>query len=146
MSSRSCLTFLLIALSATAFAAEDQWFVRDEAPPQSKAPRGTISAAETVLLGGGPVVPLRQSERKKPPKPDILAAKVIWGESATFTSANGQKMPIADWNLVDNDLGCVVIRHSGLNNSIVVSLRKLQYLDAKTVLDHIAKTLANPPA
>jgi hypothetical protein len=102
MIARSCL--LLAFLATTLFAAEDQWFVRDEAPPKSKAPRGTISAAETVLLGGGPVVPLRQSERKKPPKPDLLAAKVIWGESATFTSANGQKMPIADWNLVDNDL------------------------------------------
>jgi hypothetical protein len=102
------ICFRLAFVATSLFAAEDQWFVRDDEPPKSKAPRGTISAAETVLLGGGPVVPLRQSERKKPPKPDILAAKVIWGESATFTSANGQKMPIADWNLVDNDLGKMV--------------------------------------
>jgi hypothetical protein len=98
------LSLLLAFIAGSLLAAEDQWFVRDEAPPKSKAPRGTISAAETVLLGGGPVVPLRQTERKKPPKPDLLAAKVIWGESATFTSASGNKMAIADWNLVDNDL------------------------------------------
>jgi hypothetical protein len=103
-----CALAVLIGMTYSASANEDQWFVRDEEPPPTKAPTGTISAAESVLLGGGPVVPLRQSERKKPPTPDVLTAKVIWGESATFTTATGQKMPIADWNLVDNDLQAMI--------------------------------------
>ncbi|GAH79022.1 unnamed protein product, partial [marine sediment metagenome] len=47
---------------------------------------------------------LRRTERKKPPQPDYLVGKVIWGESASFVDTSGDKMNIADWNLCPTDM------------------------------------------
>ncbi|MEJ2704272.1 MAG: DUF4159 domain-containing protein [Sedimentisphaerales bacterium] len=50
-----------------------------------------------------PATPLRRTERKKPPQPDCLVGKVIWGESASFVDTTGKKLEIADWNLCPTD-------------------------------------------
>jgi Domain of unknown function (DUF4159) len=50
-----------------------------------------------------PATPLRRTERKKPPQPDYLVGKVIWGQSASFVDTTGQKLKIADWNLCPTD-------------------------------------------
>ncbi|WP_218669516.1 hypothetical protein, partial [Solemya velum gill symbiont] len=44
-------------------------------------------------------------------------------------------------DLADNDLGRVVIHHPGLQNPIVVSLRRLELLNAESVMSTIEKVL-----
>jgi hypothetical protein len=85
-------------------SGENDWFVYlgNKAPP--KAPPKQINAAEAVAPLPLPATPLRRTERKKPPQPQDLVGKVIWGESASFTDSNGDAMEIADWNLCPTDL------------------------------------------
>ncbi len=96
---------------------ENDWFVYlgNKAPP--KAPPKQISAAEAVAPLPLPATPLRRTERKKPPQPEDLVGKVIWGESASFTDSNGDAMQIADWNLCPTDLErlCEKARETGLS-------------------------------
>jgi len=101
------LLFCVSVIMATAYgwagAGEDDWLVylgTDEPP---KAPRKHISAAEAVGPLPLPATPLRRTERKKPPQPDYLIGKVIWGQSASYVGSSGQKMKIADWNLCPTD-------------------------------------------
>jgi len=95
---------------------ENDWFVYlgNKAPP--KAPPKQISAAEALPPLPLPATPLRRTERKKPPQPEDLVGKVIWGESASFTDSNGDPMQIADWNLCPTDLErlCEKARETGL--------------------------------
>jgi hypothetical protein len=101
---QTSLTFLLVALFAgSALAGENDWLIKAAEKKNEKPPR-TIDAAESMSGSGAPNVPQRQSERKKPPRPDYLMGKVIWGESATFTSAKQGKMKVDDWNLVPGDV------------------------------------------
>ena len=85
-------------------AAEDDWFIYlgDKKPYQ--APRKNISAAEAMPPLPLPATPLRRTERKKPPQPDYLIGKVIWGQSASFQDSSGNTLEIADWNLCPTDL------------------------------------------
>ncbi|MCL5280778.1 MAG: DUF4159 domain-containing protein, partial [Planctomycetes bacterium] len=96
---------------------ENDWFVYlgNRAPP--KAPPKQISAAEALPPLPLPATPLRRTERKKPPQPEDLVGKVIWGESASFTDSNGDPMQIADWNLCPTDLErlCEKARETGLS-------------------------------
>jgi hypothetical protein len=95
---------VIMCFGLNTFAAENDWFVSSDAEP-IKAPNQSINSAESVTdYPGPPGVPQRTSERKKPPEPDYLSGKVIWGESATYTNAGGDKRNIADWNLVNRDL------------------------------------------
>src|SRR4030042_1747086 len=101
-----CWIVLLAAADCLAAAAggENDWFVYlgNKAPP--KAPQKQISAAEALPPLPLPATPLRRTERKKPPPPDYLVGKMIWGESASFTDTNGDEMQIADWNLCPSDM------------------------------------------
>ena len=111
MSKRSLLVAILAVAAWSAQAGENDWFIKSEKLKLPKAARKNINSAEAVMeLPGPPALPMRQSERKKPPQPDYLLAKVIWGESASFTASSGHKMPIDDWNLVDNDAERLVER------------------------------------
>jgi len=96
------LTILMIYVSAK--GDEKSWFIYlgNKTPP--KAPRKNISAAEALPPLPLPATPLRRTERKKPPQPDYLIGKVIWGESASFIDSNGDRMKIADWNLCPSDV------------------------------------------
>ncbi len=102
---------------ATRAGGENDWFVYlgNQAPP--KAPPKQISAAEALPPLPLPATPLRRTERKKPPQPEDLVGKVIWGESASFTDSNGDPMQIADWNLCPTDLErlCEKAREMGLS-------------------------------
>lgn len=99
------LIIIVMTMAATAGAGEGEndWFVYlgNNVPP--KAPRKSISAAEALPPLPLPATPLRRTERKKPPQPNYLIGKVIWGESASFTTSSGKKMSIADWNLCPTD-------------------------------------------
>jgi len=96
---------LLLLLCLHAFGKENDWFIYlgdKKTPP--KAPRKSISAAEAMPPLPLPATPLRRTERKKPPQPDYLLGKVIWGEAASYTDSSGQTMKIADWNLCPTDI------------------------------------------
>ncbi len=103
--------------SGSQAASENDWFVYlgNKTPP--KAPPRQISAAEALPPLPLPATPLRRTERKKPPQPEDLVGKVIWGESASFTDSNGDPMQIADWNLCPTDLErlCEKARETGLS-------------------------------
>ncbi len=92
-------------------AAENDWFVPLGPPPQA-APR-RISGGESFPPLPLPATPLRRTERKREPSPPKLMAKVIWGESASFTYEGGTKTEIADWNLCPGDLQQLMRKASG---------------------------------
>jgi len=101
---------LISLIAATLFycvadsrADENDWFIYLGTKEAKKAPRKNINAAEAVAPLPLPATPLRRTERKKPPQPDCLVGKVIWGESASFTDTTGDKLEIADWNLCPTD-------------------------------------------
>ena len=91
-------------------AAENDWFVPLGPPPQA-APR-RISGGEAFPPLPLPATPLRRTERKREPSPPKLVAKVIWGESASYTYADGTSARVADWNLCPGDLQQLMKRAS----------------------------------
>ncbi len=102
------LLLVLIGLTLSCWASdsradENDWFVYLGTKEAKKAPRKNINAAEALPPLPLPATPLRRTERKKPPQPDCLVGKVIWGESASFTDTTGNKLEIADWNLCPTD-------------------------------------------
>jgi len=84
-------------------AGENDWFKYLGTKEKPKAPRKSMNAAEAVAPLPLPATPLRRTERKKPPQPDYLVGKVIWGESASFVDTTGKALEIADWNLCPTD-------------------------------------------
>ncbi|MCU0915396.1 MAG: DUF4159 domain-containing protein [Planctomycetes bacterium] len=114
---------------------ENDWFVYlgNKAPP--KAPPKQINAAEALPPLPLPATPLRRTERKKPPQPETLMGKVIWGESASFTDSTGDQVQIADWNLCPTDVERLLekARETGLSYHWTnVNLSDFQ-LDPKTL-------------
>ncbi len=89
--------------SADSRADENDWFKYLGTKEAPQAPPRNINAAEAVAPLPLPATPLRRTERKKPPQPDCLVGKVIWGESASFMDTTGQTLDIADWNLCPTD-------------------------------------------
>ena len=85
-------------------AGENDWFKYLGTKEQKKAPRKQMNAAEALPPLPLPATPLRRTERKKPPQPDCLVGKVIWGESASFVDTTGNALEIADWNLCPTDM------------------------------------------
>ncbi len=100
--STKLLVAALFGTSLLAQAAEKDWFVPLGAPPEA-APR-RISGGESFPPLPLPATPLRRTERKREPSPPKLVAKVVWGESATFTYESGATTRVADWNLCPGDL------------------------------------------
>ncbi len=98
------LIVTMFVASVPAQGKENDWFVYLGNKTTPKAPRKNISAAEALAPLPLPATPLRRTERKKPPQPDYLVGKVIWGESASFVDSGGQKTEIADWNLCPTDM------------------------------------------
>jgi len=93
----------VLSLSIESKAGENDWFVYLGSQENKKSPRKNINAAEALAPLPLPATPLRRTERKKPPQPDYLVGKVIWGESASFMDTSGKTMQIADWNLCPTD-------------------------------------------
>ena len=102
---------------ACAQQSENDWliYLGNRSAPQ--APRKSMSAAEALPPLPLPATPLRRTERKKPPQPDYLMGKVIWGQAASYTDSSGQKMDIADWNLCPSDLEKLMRSARALNLS-----------------------------
>lgn len=98
------LIVCIFGICAPGLGKEDDWFTYLGNKTQSKAPQRQMSAAEALPPLPLPATPLRRTERKKPPQPDYLVGKVIWGESASFVDSSGDKMDIADWNLCPTDM------------------------------------------
>lgn len=98
------LIVLMFVVYVPAQGKESDWFIYLGNKTKPKAPRRHMSAAEALPPLPLPATPLRRTERKKPPQPDYLIGKVIWGESASFVDSSGGKMKIADWNLCPTDM------------------------------------------
>jgi hypothetical protein len=83
-------------------AGENDWFVPLGPPPEAAKRR--ISGGESFPPLPLPATPLRRTERKREPSAPKLAAKIVWGEDASFTYGDGAQTRIADWNLCPGDL------------------------------------------
>ena len=95
---------LWLACAATPVFAQtgkgkaDDWLV-SKTPPEKQAPPRMISAAESdTPAPGPPAMPETRNERKKPPTPEYLVGKVVWGQAATIRDESVQ-----DWNLAARD-------------------------------------------
>ena len=99
---RSLFLAALLGSSVAALAAEQDWFVPLGPPPEAGKRR--ISGGEAFPPLPLPATPLRRTERKREPTPPKLAAKIMWGENATYTYDSGSDTRIADWNLCPGDL------------------------------------------
>jgi hypothetical protein len=99
---QSVIGVLLLMSAWGAVAGEDEWLVPLGQPPRA-APR-RISGGEGVPPLPLPATPLRRSERKREPAPPTFIGKVVWGESAEYTYADGQTAQVADWNLCPDDV------------------------------------------
>jgi len=96
---------IVFCVLAEAAGSEDDWFVYlGDKSKKQKAPPKSISAAEALPPLPLPATPLRRTERKKPPQPDYLIGKVIWGQAASFTDSIVGRLDIADWNLCPTDI------------------------------------------
>jgi hypothetical protein len=101
------VVFVLVVFLAAGLAVgadEQQWFRYLGNKTAPKSPRKGMNAAEATAPLPLPATPLRRNERKKPPQPDYLIGKVIWGQAASFTDSSGSTMQIADWNLCPTDV------------------------------------------
>jgi Domain of unknown function (DUF4159) len=96
--------------SALIRADEKDWFV-PLGPPPPAAPR-RISGGEGMPPLPLPATPLRRTERKREPAPPKLLAKVVWGETASFTYENGAATQISDWNLCPGDAAQLIKKAS----------------------------------
>ena len=94
----------IFSIGIDCFAGENDWFKYLGTKEAKKAPRKSMNAAEALPPLPLPATPLRRTERKKPPQPDYLVGKVIWGESASFVDTTGNTLEIADWNLCPTDM------------------------------------------
>ena len=83
-------------------ADENDWFVPLGPPPEAAKRR--ISGGESFPPLPLPATPLRRTERKREPAAPKLAAKIVWGQDASFTYNSGEQTRIADWNLCPGDL------------------------------------------
>ncbi|MDP6111450.1 MAG: DUF4159 domain-containing protein [Planctomycetota bacterium] len=100
--------FMSFLLVGSLVADENDWFRPLGQQPKAKPRR--ISGGESFPPLPLPATPLRRSERKREPSPPKIMGKVIWGESASFTYANGHKTKIADWNLCPADVQQLLLK------------------------------------
>ncbi len=104
MRTLTLLSFTLLLCGSAAPAQvgrgkPDDWFVT-KTPPKTVVPPKSISSSELVPLPPPPpAIPESATERKRPPSPDYLIGKVVWGQSASIGN-----MTLHDWNLAANDL------------------------------------------
>jgi hypothetical protein len=93
---------LLLGGALCSLADENEWFVPLGPPPEAAKRR--ISGGEAFPPLPLPATPLRRTERKREPSAPKLAAKIVWGQDASFTYGSGEQTRIADWNLCPGDL------------------------------------------
>jgi len=106
----SAVAALCLTAATEGLAGEQDWFVPLGPPPQASQRR--ISGGESFAPLPLPATPLRRTERKREPSPPQLLAKVIWGDSASFSYDDGSTTKVADWNLCPGDAQQIMKRAS----------------------------------
>jgi hypothetical protein len=96
---------LMLLITVTPLAGQDgrgkadDWIVAPK-PAKVAAPPPQIAAGELIpILPGPPAVPESANERKKPPSPDYLMSKVVWGQAVSIG-----EVTVHDWDLAPNAL------------------------------------------
>lgn len=96
MKSRACLLALLTALATQAGLLEDMGIDSDasrQVKEQPYGPQGVTkppaqhAGAEGAPGGGGPVVPMRRTEKKNPPRPPVLLAKLATSDRVDWATS-----------------------------------------------------------
>lgn len=93
---------LALSLAPVAFGQEgsaDDWFVKSAKDRKEKPQTGISGGEKRDIIPSLPGMPIPQTDRKKPPSPDYLMAKVKWDSGAVID----QKLT-EDWNLAPNDM------------------------------------------
>ncbi len=132
MKKSSLFLFILAAALCGTFAhaAGEDDFLR---------PVGLPPAAKPQMRQGGealpplplPATPLRRSEKKRPPSPSTMIAKVIWGSYLDYTWENGQVTRVYDWNMVPADCHALLrASYKHLNTDYKVETASLADFDA----------------
>ncbi len=101
----SLLLPAIVSLAPIAFGQEgkgvsaNDWFVKSADDRKEKTQVGISGGEKRDIIPSLPGMPIPQTDRKKPPSPDYLLAKVKWGSGAVID----QKLT-EDWNLAPNDM------------------------------------------
>ena len=96
---------VIVSLTPVAFGQEgkgasaNDWFVKSAKDRKEKPQTGISGGEKRDIIPSLPGMPIPQTDRKKPPSPDYLMAKVKWGSGAVID----QKLT-EDWNLAPNDM------------------------------------------
>ncbi|HPD16834.1 MAG TPA: DUF4159 domain-containing protein [Planctomycetota bacterium] len=93
----TCAVLCVMALVAERLAYGD-W----EPPPPPKPSR--VSASEGFPPLPLPVTPLRRTEKKRPPAPPALIAKIRYGKPVWKTTEDGRRFSYLDWQSDTTDL------------------------------------------
>lgn len=80
-------------------ASADDWFVKSAKERKEKTQTGIAGGEKRDIIPSVPGMPIPQTDRKKPPSPDYLMAKVKWGSGAIINQERTE-----DWNLAPNDM------------------------------------------
>ena len=96
------LVVLCAMLCASALVAERLAYGDWEPPPPPKPSR--ISASEGFPPLPLPVTPLRRTEKKRPPAPPALIAKIRYGKPVWKTTEDGRRFSYLDWQSDTTDL------------------------------------------
>ena len=80
-------------------ASGDDWFVKSAKDRKERTQMTIAGGEKRDIIPSVPGMPIPQTDRKKPPSPDYLLAKVKWGSGAVID----QKLT-EDWNLAPNDM------------------------------------------
>jgi hypothetical protein len=80
-------------------ASGDDWFVKSAKDRKEKTQMAIAGGEKRDIIPSLPGMPIPQTDRKKPPSPDYLLAKVKWGSGAVI----GKELT-EDWNLAPNDM------------------------------------------
>ena len=96
------LAVLCVMLCVSAVVAERLAYGDWEPPPPPKPSR--ISASEGVPPLPLPATPLRRTEKKRPPAPPALIAKIRYGKPVWKTTEDGRRFSYLDWQSDTTDL------------------------------------------
>jgi Domain of unknown function (DUF4159) len=103
------------------FAAEENSGPVDCGPPKRAKPQRR-KAGESFPPLPLPVTPLRRTERKRPPAPPALVAKMALGETR-FRTVNGKRVAYRDWMTDPGDIDSLL---SWLNQKLGIRYRPVE--------------------
>jgi len=107
MKSRLCQWAVLFAL-AFGLAWEGNVALAKSCGPPVRAKPQRRKGGESFPPLPLPVTPLRRTEKKRPPAPPALVAKVQYGKIVWTTDAKGKRTSYRDWTTDPNDINALV--------------------------------------